>query len=229
MTRNLDGEVVLVAGASGVLGSLLAKALHGLGANLLIAGRDVERLAAAAEAMTGAVPSRLDFREPETLDQTVDLAIEHFGRLDGVVNAAGVVAFGPLADMTREQLMEVMTVDLVGPLDLVRTALPHLDGGFIVNITGVVAETPVGGMSTYSAAKAGLSAASMALKRELRRRKVTVVDARPPHIETGLASRPVSGQAPEFPEGLMPAAAVGRIVEAIVAGESSLGSDAFVK
>ena len=219
----------MVAGASGALGLLLSQALHGLGASVVLGGRDIERLGETAQALPGAVASRLDFKELDTVDETVDLAIRHFGRLDGVVNAAGVVAFGPLADMSRAQLIEVMTVDLVGPLDLVRTALPHLDGGFIVNITGVVAETPIGELSSYSAAKAGLSAASLALKRELRRRKISVLDARPPHIETGLASRAIGGPVPNYPEGISPVAAVERIVEAIVAGETSLASDAFVK
>jgi cyclic-di-GMP-binding biofilm dispersal mediator protein len=144
-----------------------------------------------------------------------------------VVNAAGVVGFGTLADMDPEAVETLVRVDLLGPLALMRAALAHLDGGFVVNLTGVVAEQPVAGLSVYSAAKAGLSAATRALSRELRRRRILVVDARPPHTETGLALRPVAGEAPRLPEGLDPTDVAERIIRAIEAGEREVPAAAF--
>ena len=74
---------------------------------------------------------------------------------------------------------------------------------------------------------AGLSAASAALGRELRRRGIRVLDARPPHTETGLATRPIAGTAPRMPTGLDPRVVAGTIVDAIAAGTRELPAEAF--
>lgn len=219
--------MVIVAGGTGVLGSNLAVELDRRGARLVIAGRDRDRAAAVASTLGDAIPARLDFADDTSVTATVDAAISRFGRLDGLVNAAGVVAFGPLDGMTRHQLTEVIETDLIGPLDLMRVALPHLDGGFVVLLTGVVAEQPVGNMAVYSAAKAGLSSASTALNRELRRRRITVLDARPPHTETGLADRPISGRAPKLPQGLDPQRVAELVVQGIENGTRDLPSSEF--
>ncbi|MDR9451929.1 MAG: SDR family NAD(P)-dependent oxidoreductase, partial [Acidimicrobiia bacterium] len=149
------------------------------------------------------------------------------GGLDGVVNAAGVVAFGPLEDLTDGALAELISVDFSGPLRVMRAAVQVMDGGFLVNLTGVVAEQPLGGMAAYSAVKAGLSAATRALARELRTRRIQVLDARPPHTETGLAGRPIEGVAPTLPVGLDPDDVAVRIVEAVASGRRELASSDF--
>jgi cyclic-di-GMP-binding biofilm dispersal mediator protein len=66
-----------------------------------------------------------------------------------------------------------------------------------------------------------------AAARELRRRRIDVIDARPPHTETGLATRPIAGQAPKFPQGLAPEVVAARFVAAIEAGERDLPVEAF--
>jgi cyclic-di-GMP-binding biofilm dispersal mediator protein len=122
---------------------------------------------------------------------------------------------------------ELVATDFVGPLRVLRTALPYLDGGFVVNITGVVAEQPLPGMAMYSAVKAALSAATLALGRELRRQNILTVDVRPPHTETGLATRPIAGAAPQMPEGLSPASVATAIVKAIESGQKELAAGSF--
>jgi len=103
----------------------------------------------------------------------------------------------------------------------------QLTQGFLVNVSGVVADTPMPGMAAYSASKAAAAAATEAIRREFRRKKVTVIDARPPHTETGLAIRPLAGEAPKMPVGLEPAAVAERIVTAVERGESVVTSDDF--
>jgi cyclic-di-GMP-binding biofilm dispersal mediator protein len=149
------------------------------------------------------------------------------GGLDGVVNAAGAVAFGPLADLTDDALDVLVATDLVGPLRVMRAALPHLHGGFFANLTGMVADVPTAGMAAYSAVKAGLSAASSALGRELRRSGIHVLDARPPHTETGLVNRSIEGDAPRMPTGLDPDHVASVVVEGLAAGRRELSPDAF--
>ena len=225
--HTLDGSVVAVVGASGALGSLISRELADRGAHLVLAGRDPDRLSAVG--IAGAVTVQADLTDAASGDRIVEAAREAHGRLDGVVNAAGVVAFGPLVDTEDVVVEELFMTNVIGPLWLIRRVVPALaeTGGFVCNVSAVVAEQPLPGMVPYVAAKAALTAADGALARELRRMKVSVVDVRPPHTETGLADRPLSGTAPRLPRGLEPQAVARRIVQAIEAGESDLGSAAF--
>ena len=153
-------------------------------------------------------------------------ALAAHGRLDGVVNAAGVVAFGPLVDTDDAVLEELFLTNVVGPLFLVRRVLPALteSRGFLVNLSAVVAEQPMAGMAAYSASKAALTAADRALTRELRRVGVDVLDVRPPHTETGLADRALAGEPPRLAEGLDPQVVADAVLDAVEAGRSELSS-----
>jgi short-subunit dehydrogenase len=225
MRRNLEGASIVLAGATGVLGQQIGRRLVKSGARLVLFGRDEGRLA------------RLDLEGPRVVGDIADgeacaravaTALSAHGRLDGVVNAAGVVAFGPLEALTDAVLDELLSTNLIGPLRLVRAALGEIaEGGFVANLSAVVAERPLPGMAFYSATKSALTALDRALARELRRRRIDVLDVRPPHTETGLADRPIAGSAPSLPEGRSPEVVAERIVEAIAAGEREVASDAF--
>jgi NAD(P)-dependent dehydrogenase (short-subunit alcohol dehydrogenase family) len=223
----LNDRVVLVAGGSGVLGSLVAREMAARGARVALAGRNQSALEETACAIPGAIVSRFDLTDQSSLGRPIEDTLEAFGRLDGLVNAAGVVAFGPLETTPSSGITELIATNLTGPLVLIQQAIPHLDGGFIVNLTGIVAEQPVGGMVAYSAAKAGLSAASAALTRELRRQRILVIDVRAPHTETGLATRPVTGSAPRLPKGLAPESVARMIVDAVETDRRSLAPGDF--
>jgi len=223
--RELSGARIAVVGASGALGSLIVTELAGRGARLLVVGRDADRLAALGEG----VPVVAELGDARAGDAVADAAREHLGGLDGLVNAAGVVAFGALVDTPDEVVEELFLTNVLGPLFLLRRVLPLLEEsqGFVLQVSAVVAERPMPRMAAYSASKAALSAVATALRTELRRSRVDVYDVRPPHTETGLASRPLAGQAPRLPEGLEPAGVARRIVDALAAGEQDLGADAF--
>lgn len=223
----LEGARVAVVGASGGLGTAFTHALAARGARPLLAGRDLDRLRAVGVA--GAPMVEVDVRDPGCGARIADAAVEAFGGLDGLVNATGVVAFGSLADHDDDTIEELFLTNAMGPLWLVRGVLPLLleSRGFVVQLSGVIAEQPMPGMAVYAATKAALMAADTALTRELRRVGVRIIDARPPHTETGLATRPILGSAPALPAGLAPEAVVERILGAIEAGETSLASTAF--
>ena len=206
----------------------LAEELQRRGAKVVLAGRDPDRLVANASALGPETRSVIfDIRDPSHASHVVTTAASMLGGLDGIINASGVVAFGGLEDLTDAVLDELVAADFTGPLRVMRAALPILGEGFFVNITGVVAEQPMAGVAAYSAVKAGLSAATLALGRELRRRKITVLDARPPHTETGLADRPIGGEAPKFPEGLQPALVARVILDGLADGLRELPAAAF--
>lgn len=227
MKIDLSGRRVLVLGGNGVLGRHLTAELHQRGASVMVAGRNPDTVATHAAQLGAAETAVFDLATSTDAAAVVQAALERLGGLDGVINAAGVVAFGPLSDLDDAALDQLVAVDLVGPLRVMRAAIPHLEGGFLVNLTGVVAEQPVAGMAAYSAVKAGLSAATRALGRELRRQGVHVLDARPGHTETGLATRPISGQAPAMPEGMAPAHVAQVVIEGLVAGKRELSAADF--
>lgn len=223
----LDGAVVAVVGASGALGSLIARELSARGARVVLVGRDDGRLKAVG--VEGAPCVVADLTDATAGDRIVRGARDAYGRLDGVVNAAGVVAFGSLVDTDDAVIEELFMTNVIGPLWMVRRVAPVLaeNGGFVCNVSAVVAEQPLPGMASYAAAKAALTAADAALSRELRRMRVAVIDARPPHTETGLATRPLAGEAPRLPRGLAPESVARRIVQAIEDGQSDLPAADF--
>ena len=217
--RELSGSVVAVVGASGGLGREIAVVLTERGCTVIRANRS------GGEGIDLAV----DVRDARAGDALVALATERHGRLDGVIDAAGIVAFGDLVDTDDVVVEELFLTNAMGPMWLAKRVAPMLreSRGFFVNISGVVAEAPMPGMAAYSASKAAAAAATEAIRREFRRMKVQVVDARPPHTETGLATRPLAGTAPKMPDGLAPRVVAERIVAAVVAGEPVIPPDAF--
>lgn len=230
MTSLMDRSL-LVVGATGGLGSPLARRLAAEGGRLTLLGRDAGRLEALgldAAVVTG------DLRDADTAARAVAAAVAAHGRLDGLVIASGVVAFGPVGDVPDDVLVDLFLINTLAPIRLVQAALPHLvasgaDGRepFVVTLSAVVAEQPTAGMAAYSASKAALTAYDAAAARELRRAGIRLVDARPPHTETGLADRPIAGSAPRLPQGLAPDAVAARVVAAIVDDEKDLPSSAF--
>lgn len=230
---DLGSAHVLVLGATGGLGGAIAGRLAASGARITLSGRKEDRLRSLAgqlgEAGTDAVVTTVvaDLTRPGGPGSVVQAAHDA-APLTGVVNAAGVVAFGTVEDLDDDTLDEVLLLDLVAPIRLARAALGVLpEGGFLAQVSAVVAEKAMPGMAAYSAAKAGLTAFDAALATELRRRRIRVLDVRPPHTETGLATRPVAGEAPRLPRGLDPEGVAARIVQALADDERDLPSSVF--
>lgn len=221
----VDGASVLLAGASGGLGRALAAELAARGAVLTMVARRQDGLDAVA---TPGERVALDLRSPEACAAAVHAAVTHAGRLDVVINAAGVVAFGTVDELSIDTMEELFLTNTFLPIMLAKAALPLLQpGGAIVNISGVIAETNLPGMAAYGASKAALRSFDQALAREARRRNLRVIDARPPHTETGLADHPVQGTAPRMPAGLAPAHVATVICDALERGDADLPSTAF--
>ena len=225
MKRKLQGSRVILAGATGALGQEIGRGLAAAGASLVLFARDRDRLAALDLPGARVVG---DIADGGACQDAVEAARAAFGGLDGIVNAAGVVAFGDLESLPDSVLDELLTTNLIGPVRLARAALPALgEGGFIAHLSAVVAERPMPGMAFYSATKAALSAFDLALAKELRRRGIDVIDLRPPHTETGLAQRPLCGVAPKLPQGLDPRRVADRVLRAIEDGEREVASADF--
>lgn len=209
---------VLVAGATGAIGGLVARELATRGAHLALTGRDAAALDALAADLGAATATAIaaDLTSDGEPDRVVAEAHTSLGGLDAVVCAIGVVAFGPVGDLDDATLATLMRVNVMAPARLTRAAAARMEkGGVIVNLSAIVADMPTAGMAAYSASKAALTAFDRAAGRELRRAGLRLVDVRPPHLATGLETRPIAGTAPRLPDGRDPAAWAVRIADAV--------------
>jgi short-subunit dehydrogenase len=211
----LNGARTLVAGATGVLGSHIARSLHAAGARLVLAGRDGDRLDRLATTLGDVPTAAFEALDLDRCAAVVHEAADALGGLDLLVVAFGVAAFGPGEDEGDELTERLLTVNTMAPMAMVRSAVHRMEGtGTVAVISAILADVPTPGMAAYSASKAGLSAWLTALRGEQRRRGVTVFDVRPPHVETGLAGRALAGQAPPMKAG----AEIGELVGLVVGG-----------
>jgi cyclic-di-GMP-binding biofilm dispersal mediator protein len=218
----LSGSRILVIGASGVLGTELAKECMQRGARVIATVRN-------GDAPTGCESVvRADISLPQGRSEIV-AAVRDIGGVDVVIMAAGVVGFGIHDAIQPDDIARLIDIDLVVPLQVISDVSSLIaEGGNVTVLTGAVVDVATLGMSTYTAAKSGLSAALAVIRREMRARKISILDARPPHTETGLASRAVFGNAPGLKQGLDPAEVARRIVDAIESNESELPPNVFV-
>lgn len=225
---DLTDARVLVLGGSGVLGGEIARKLRERKARVALTGRNEDKLRENAVAIGGIVPTIVgDLTSAEGPSSVVEQAVQLLDGLDGVVNAAGTVAFGNLSELDDAVLHELIATNVSGPIRTIREAARHIDKGFVVSISGLTAETPVAGMAAYSGVKAAISSMTRAIARELRRDGIHVLDARPPHTETGLVHRALAGAAPELPKGLDPRDVAFTIVNGLEQGKRELAAADF--
>jgi 3-oxoacyl-[acyl-carrier protein] reductase len=176
---DLSGMTALVTGASGGLGSAIAKALAGQGARLAVSGSNVEKLETFRSGLGGdhvALPCNLS--EGAAVDQLVPQAVEALGgKLDILVNNAGVTRDNLLMRMKDEDFGEVLRINLEAAFRLMRAAAkPMMKARFgrIISVTSVVGVTGNPGQANYVASKAGLIGMTKAVAQELASRGITV-------------------------------------------------------
>ncbi len=220
----LDGARVLVAGASGALGGQLADALRERGATVVAGGRDADRLRDVAE-RCGTDPVTFDAVDVDSCTAAVDAAARALGGLDAILVTVGVAGFGRALDTEPAVSEELFAVDVLGPMALVRAAARHLgEGGTVAVFSAILADLPTAGMADYSAAKSALSTWLQVLRREERKR-FTVLDVRPPHLDTGLETRALAGEPPRLPAPMPGGDVVTLVVRALEQGASEIVFD----
>ncbi|MCW2614500.1 MAG: short-chain dehydrogenase/reductase [Frankiales bacterium] len=176
--RDLDGRVVLVTGASRGIGLATARAVADAGGTPVLVARDEDRLRkAAAEVGPSAVALPADVSDSGSVTRLLDAVDTRLGRLDAVVNNAAVAWPHRVEDVTDAQLAAEVGTNLVGPLLVIRAALPLLrrsGGGTIVNVSTESVRDPFPFLALYAATKAGLEVLTEGLARELRGEPVRV-------------------------------------------------------
>ncbi len=186
-----EGRVVIVTGASRGIGAATARWLGAVGTSLNLVARSTGDLCSVAGDVMRlggrAITTVADVAEPDACGLAVERTLEAFGRVDGVVNNAGMVE--PLAGITHadeSQWRRCIEVNLMGPFQLSRAALGELRarGGRIVNISSGAATTPIQGASAYCASKAALNHFTRILA--LEEPSVVVIAVRPGVVDTAM-------------------------------------------
>ncbi|MDX8391731.1 MAG: SDR family NAD(P)-dependent oxidoreductase [Mariprofundaceae bacterium] len=189
---------VLITGASGGFGCEFARQLEARGCRLLLHGRDKPRMQMTLHALRQPEHHRCIFSDISVDAERASLIdeVKQYGELAGLVNNAGFGVWGEFERSEIKPQMGVLLTDLVAPVDITHALLPVLrkNRGFIINVSSLAGETPLPSMSTYAAAKAGLTYWSEAMRVEIEH-EVRVVTLAPGPSPTGF--RDVSG----MPEG----------------------------
>ena len=196
---DLHGMTALVTGASGGIGSAIAKALASQGARLAISGSNAQKLRLFREQLDEHTPQHLqevdhvaitcDLSNPEDVEKLVPAAVDTLGKLDILVNNAGITRDNLAMRMKDEEWDAVIRVNLEAAFRLMRAASkPMMKARFgrIITITSVVGATGNPGQINYAAAKGGLTAMSKSLGQELASRGITVNCVAPGFIRTAM-------------------------------------------
>jgi short-subunit dehydrogenase len=187
----LAGAVALVTGGSSGIGAAIARALATAGAQLLIAGRDADRLASVAE-QTGGLPLQADLGTPDGPAELAAAALRAAGRIDLLVNNAGIGWAGPIEQLTAAKADELIAVNLTAPIHLTRLLAPGMAErrhGRIVFVSSIAGATGVRGEAVYAAGKAGLACFAESISYELAGRGVGVSLIVPGVVDTPFFER----------------------------------------
>ncbi|HZP92766.1 MAG TPA: glucose 1-dehydrogenase [Burkholderiales bacterium] len=193
---SVEGQVVLASGASRGIGRALAEGFAARGAQVVIAGREIDTLTrTATEISVGAKsvkPIACDVAKPEDVRRLVDRTIEDFGRIDTLLNVAGVNKRMKVEDYTVEEYGWIMDINLRGAFLLAQAVGRHMirrRAGCIVNIDSLNTYAPLPGVTPYAMSKAGVLMMTRAMAQEWGRHGVRVNSIAPGFFPTALSQK----------------------------------------
>jgi len=190
---DLTGKVAIVTGSTKGIGRAVAEHVLAAGASVVVSSRTEAEVhdvsGQLGDRVTGIV---CDVADPDACQRLIDETVARFGRLDVLVNNAGVGIFKPLSEMTVSEWQQQMNVNLGGVFYCSKAALPHLSAtgdGFIVNIASLASRNPFPGGTGYNASKFGLLGMTEAMMLDVRHDDVRVSIVMPGSVDTNFNGR----------------------------------------
>jgi NADP-dependent 3-hydroxy acid dehydrogenase YdfG len=190
MAGPLEGRVAVVTGASSGIGEATVRALSGAGASVALGARRADRLQTIADSIDGPTLVReVDVSDEEQARALIEAAKGEFGGLHILVNNAGLMLLGPVADADTEDWRRMIAVNLLGLLYCTHAALPLMEasgGGDVVNVSSVAGRRADAGAAVYNMTKFGVHAFSEALRQEALHSGIRVTTVAPGFVDTEL-------------------------------------------
>lgn len=188
---SFKGKVALITGGSRGLGLVIARQICEQGGRVAILARDAAELARAKADLAArggdVFPVQCDLLERAQIQSAVEQTLERFGKIDILINNAGIIDVGPLEHMQREDFERAMQLHFWAPVELVSQVVPKMSsggGGRIVNISSIGGKIAIPHMAPYSASKFALTGFSDAIRAELARYKIHVTTVTPGMMQT---------------------------------------------
>lgn len=193
MSTNIEGKVVVITGASSGLGEATARHLSEQGATVVLGARRVERIESLAQEITSqggkALAVATDVTKADQVQQLVDAAVEAFGRVDVLLNNAGLMPHSPLERRKIEDWDRTIDVNLKGVLYGIAAVLPHMiaqKAGHIINVSSVAGHKVGSGGAVYSATKTAVRVLSEGLRQEVKPHNIRTTIISPGAVATEL-------------------------------------------
>lgn len=193
MSNNIEGKIVVITGASSGLGEATARLLSTKGAILVLGARRQDRLKALAETLASAGGKALtmttDVTDPAQVKRLVDAAVRTFGRVDVMINNAGLMPQAPLELLKIDEWDQMINVNIKGVLYGIAAALPHMKEqktGHFINVSSVAGHRVGPGFAVYAATKHAVLALSEGLRQEVKPYNIRTTVISPGAVATEL-------------------------------------------
>jgi len=193
MSRNIEGKVTVITGASSGLGEATARHLAEHGATVVLGARRTERIESLAEELGAkggkALAVTTDVTDANQVTRLMEAAVETFGRVDVLLNNAGLMPLAPLERLRTDEWERMIDVNLKGTLNGVAAALPHMQAqqaGHIINVSSVYGHKVAPGAAVYCATKFGVRALSEGLRQEVKPYNIRTTVVSPGAVATEL-------------------------------------------
>jgi short-subunit dehydrogenase len=196
---HLSGKVVLITGASEGIGAACAEVFRRRGARVSLIARSREKLQQAAA--EGDLITAGDLLDPTVRSNFVQRTVEYFGRIDVLINNAGVGLYLPAWRAPLDQTREMFELNLMAPLDLVQHVVPHMravGGGAIVNVGSIAGKVTLPWFTLYSASKYAVGALTDGLRMELRSFGIHTMTVCPGYVKTRFQENVIAGAPPKL-------------------------------
>jgi len=193
MSNNIEGKVVVITGASSGLGEATARLLSAQGASVVLGARHADRIQALADELTGnggkalAIPT--DVTHYDQVKTLVDAAVQAYGRVDVMINNAGLMPLSPLERLKIDDWNQMIDVNIKGMLYGIAAALPYMKqqkAGHIINVSSVAGHKVRPGNAVYAATKAAVLSISEGLRQEVKPYNIRTTVISPGAVATEL-------------------------------------------
>ena len=206
MSNNIEGKVVVITGASSGMGETAARHLAAQGASVVLGARRIERLQSLADELTNqggkALAVETDVTDPNQVQRLADEAVQTYGRVDVIINNAGLMPHSPLERLKIDDWNRMIDVNIKGVLYGIAAVIPYMKeqkGGHIINVSSVAGHKVRAGGVVYAATKHAVRVISEGLRQEVKPYNIRTTVISPGAVDTEL---PNSATEPDVAENL---------------------------